>query len=378
MYTRIIKTKLDKSFFLFGPRGTGKTTWVRKAFPDALYLDLLEASLFNDLLASAQRLEKFVPRGHRDWIVIDEVQRVPELLNEVHRLIEKNKWKFVLTGSSARKLRRGGHNLLAGRALTCSFFPLTCLELGKDFDIERSVRYGHLPSVFQEADPQAYLESYVRTYLEEEIRSEGITRNLSAFARFLEAASFSQGAVLNVSSVARECAVERKVVEHYFAILEDLLIAYRIPVFTKKTKRRLINHDKFYFFDIGIFRRLRPAGPLDKPEEIEGAALETLVLQELIALNELLHLGYKVHYWRTSNGTEVDFVLYGPKGIVAIEVKRTGRIDSAATKGLRSFINDYPMARAYLFYGGDRVMNFDGIEAVPVTQALAGLKEILK
>jgi predicted AAA+ superfamily ATPase len=262
--------------------------------------------------------------------------------------------------------------------LTQAFFPLTCPELGKDFDLARSLRFGHLPSVFQEADPKAYLESYVRTYLEEEVRDEGITRNLSAFARFLEAASFSQGAVLNVSSVARECAVERKVVENYFSILEDLLIAYRIPVFTKKTKRRLVNHDKFYFFDAGVFRSLRPSGPLDMPEEIDGAALETLVLQELVAVNDLSGLGYKVYYWRTSNGTEVDFVLYGPRGMVAIEVKRSGRIDSSMTKGLRSFMADYPMAKGLLFYGGDRVMNLDGIEVVPLARALPGLMDILK
>jgi predicted AAA+ superfamily ATPase len=152
----------------------------------------------------------------------------------------------------------------------------------------------------------------------------------------------------------------------------------RIPVFAKKTKRRLINHDKFYFFDAGVFRSLRPSGPLDRPEEIDGAALETLVLQELMAVNSLLGLGYKVYYWRTSHGTEVDFVLYGSRGIIAIEVKRAGRIDGAMTKGLRSFMSDYPMAKGYLFYGGARKLDLDGIEAIPLMQALPNLEEILQ
>jgi len=198
MYSRLIEPPKDKSFFLFGPRGTGKTTWVRSRFAGSLYLDLLEAELFNDLLANPQRLEHFIPKNFNDWIIIDEVQRVPELLNEVHRLIEKNRHKFILTGSSARKIRRRGVNLLAGRALSYHFYPLTAVELGKDFNLNHSLAFGQLPCAYTEKDPKAYLESYVQTYLEEEIQQEGFTRNLGAFSRFLEAASFSQGAVLNI------------------------------------------------------------------------------------------------------------------------------------------------------------------------------------
>ncbi|MBM3243594.1 MAG: ATP-binding protein, partial [Candidatus Omnitrophica bacterium] len=233
MYSRLINPPKGKSFFLFGPRGTGKTTWVKAAFPKAVYVDLLESELFNNLLANPQRLENLIPEGFKDWVIIDEVQRVPELLNEVHRLIEKYKYKFILTGSNARKIKRKGQNLLAGRALTRYMHPLTVSELGKDFNLRLSLAYGQLPSVYTEKDPKAYLESYVKAYLEEEIQQEGLTRNLAGFARFLEAASFSQGAILNISSVARECSVERKVVESYFSILEDLLMAYRVPVFTK-------------------------------------------------------------------------------------------------------------------------------------------------
>src|SRR3989338_7025453 len=212
MYFRLFNIPENKSFFLFGPRGTGKTTWVQATFPSGIYLDLLEAGLFNDLITHPQRLENLIPKDFRDWVILDEIQRVPELLNEVHRLIEKYKYKFILTGSSARKLKKQGPNLLAGRALTRFFHPLTVKELGDDFSLEHSLKFGLLPSVSIESQPKGYLESYVKTYLQEEIQQEGLTRNLGAFSRFLEAASFSQGSILNISSVARDCAVERKVV----------------------------------------------------------------------------------------------------------------------------------------------------------------------
>ncbi len=246
MYSRLLTPPKNKSFFLFGPRGTGKTTWVRHTFSNAIYVDLLEAELYNDLLANPQRLESLIPKNYNDWIVIDEVQRIPEILYEVHRLIEKYKYKFVLTGSSPRKLKRKGPDLLAGRALTYWMNPLAAAELGKDFNLGHSLVYGQLPCVYTESDPRRYLESYVKTYLDEEVRQEGLTRNLGAFTRFLEAASFSQAGVLNISAVARDCAVERKVVENYFHILEDLLIAYMVPVFTKRAKRRLVRHSKFF------------------------------------------------------------------------------------------------------------------------------------
>jgi predicted AAA+ superfamily ATPase len=377
MYSRLIKSPPKKSFFLFGPRGTGKTTWVKFAFPEVVYIDLLEAEVFNDLTANPQRLENFIPPDFRDWIVIDEVQRVPDLLHEVHRLIESRKYRFILTGSSPRKLKRKGPNLLAGRALTLSMHPITAAELGNDFRFDHSLRYGHLPSVYTEADPKEYLEAYVKTYLEEEIRHEGLTRNLSAFARFLEAASFSQGSVLNISSVARECSVGRKVVENYFSILEDLLIAYLIPVFSKKAKRRLVVHPKFYFFDVGVYRTLRPMGPLDAPEEVDGVALETLFLQEALALNSSLNLGYRIYYWRTSNGREVDFVLYGPKGFLAFEIKKTSRITNAMFGGLKSLLTAYPMARAYFVYLGTRRLYENVIEVIPFQECLKKLGALM-
>lgn len=378
MYSRLLRPPRAKSFFLFGPRGTGKTTWVKSAFPKAVYIDLLEAELFNDLIANPQRLSRLIPPDFKDWVILDEIQRIPELLHEVHRLIENKKHHFVLTGSSPRRLKRSGPNLLAGRALTLPMHPLSVAELGGDFRLEHSLKYGQLPSAYTETDPQKYLEAYVKTYLEEEIRQEGLTRNLSAFARFLEAASFSQGSVLNISSVARECHIERKAVESYFSILEDLLIGYRIPVFSKKAKRRLVAHPKFYFFDAGVYRVLRPMGPLDAPEEVDGIALETLFLQELIVLNDAFDLKYRTFYWRTSNGREVDFILYGPKGLLAFEIKRTSRVTSNMLGGLKSFLADYPMAKAYFVYMGSRRMYEDRIEIVPVEEILKGLKMLLE
>jgi predicted AAA+ superfamily ATPase len=377
MYSRLIQPPKDKSFFLFGPRGTGKTTWVKSKFPKALYLDLLESELFNDLLANPQRLENFIPKNFRNWVIIDEIQRIPELLNEVHRLIEKEKHKFILTGSSARKIRKKGVNLLGGRALSNHLYPLTALELGEDFELDHSLAYGQLPCVYTEKDPKAYLESYVRTYLEEEVQQEGIVRNLGAFSRFLETASFSQGSVLNMSSVARDCHIERKVVENYFSILEDLLIAYRIPVFMKRAKRRMASHPKFYFFDAGLYRTLRPRGPLDMPEGIEGHAFETLFLQEAIAINSYSALGYNIFYWMTSNKTEVDFILYGARGIKAFEIKRTGKVSGNMLKGLKAFQKDYPQAKTYFIYGGERRLRESDTAILPIRDALKELPKIL-
>ncbi|PIQ69714.1 ATPase [Candidatus Shapirobacteria bacterium CG03_land_8_20_14_0_80_40_19] len=377
MYSRLLKPPRNKSFFLFGPRGTGKTTWVKSTFPKAIYLDLLEAEIFNDLLANPQRLENYLPKKTTDFVIIDEIQRIPQLLNEVHRLIEKLHLKFILTGSSARKLRERGQNLLAGRALTYFMYPLTAIELNADFNLNLSLNFGLLPSVYQEKEPKKYLESYVKTYLEEEIFQEGLTRNLSAFARFLETASFSQGSVLNTSEIAREAAVERKVVENYFSILEDLLIGYRLPVFNKKAKRRLIVHPKFYFFDTGMYRIVRPMGPLDSPEMVEGISVESLFFQNLLAVNDNLNLGYKLYYYRTATGIEVDFIAYGERGIRAFEIKRTDKVSSKTTRGLKHFLKEYPQTKGFFLYGGKRKMRHGDIEIIPFEDALKNLPDLL-
>jgi predicted AAA+ superfamily ATPase len=299
MFARSLILPPDQSFFLFGPRGTGKSTLLRQTLPAAFSIDLLNLATYGELLAHPDRLEALIAPHAPSTVVIDEVQRLPKLLDEVHRLIEGRRWRFALTGSSARKLRRGGVNLLAGRARTLGMHPLTAVELGSAFDLAHSLRFGHLPSVYVDRDPERYLASYVGTYLREEVQAEALTRNLDTFSRFLVAASFSQGAVLSVSNVARELGVPRKTVASHFDLLDDLLLSVRLPVFARRAKRTLVAHDKFYYFDVGVYRALRPRGPLDAAEDVDGPAIETLVLQELRATNDNLHFGYGLSYWRT-------------------------------------------------------------------------------
>ena len=373
MYPRLLQPPLKQSFFLFGPRGVGKTAWAHEQFPDALFFDLLDYPTYTQLLAAPQRLGDQIPQGYKGWVVVDEIQRVPELLNEVHRLIESRRLRFVLTGSSARKLRQRGVNLLAGRALTRHLHPLMASELGSDFDLKRALRWGCLPLACTSEKPQDYLNSYAATYLREEVQQEGFSRNIGAFSRFLEAASFSQASVLNMAAVARECAVSAKVVEDYFSILEDLLIAVRLPVFTKHAKRRLIAHPKFYYFDAGVFQAVRPRGPLDATEQIHGAALETLFLQQARALNDYRDLGYRLHYWRTATGEEVDFVLYGERGLRAFEVKMAQNIRSDDLRGLLSFRTDFPQAKAHLLYLGNRRWHDRGVEVLPFADCVTQL-----
>jgi len=367
MYARILKPPKLQSFFLFGPRGTGKSSWTKAQFPESNVVDLLEGDVYTDLLAQPTRLSRYLTNKSSP-VIIDEIQKVPPLLDEVHRLIEKEDLQFILTGSSARKLRRTGVNLLAGRAFTLSMFPLTAQELGPDFNLKQAMEFGLLPSIYgkKHLDFSKYLKSYVQTYLREEVFQEGLTRNLPAFSRFLEAASFSQGAVLNLSAVAADCSVPRKTVESYFGLLDDLLLGCRIPPFSKRAKRETVAHSKFYFFDAGVFRAIRPKGPLDSPDEISGMALETLVFQELRALNSYLDLGYEVSFWRTQTHLEVDFVLYGEKGLRVFEVKKGSRFRTEDLRGLREFLKDYPIAKAHLLYGGDRMFQEDGIQIIPL------------
>ncbi|MFM8360166.1 MAG: ATP-binding protein [Verrucomicrobiota bacterium] len=360
-----------------GPRGVGKTAWLRTTFPNALFFDLLDGRTYQELLAAPDRLGARIPECFADWVIVDEVQRVPELLNEVHRLIEGRRLKFVLTGSSARKLRGRGVNLLAGRALTRHLHPLTAAELGNDFDLGRSLRWGGLPQAWTSPAPADFLSAYVHTYLREQVLQEGLTRNIAAFARFLEAASFSPGGVLNMAAVARECGISAKAAENWFTVLEDLLIGVRIPTFARRAKRRLVMHPKFYLFDAGVFQAVRPRGPLDVPESIHGPALETLFLQHLRAVNDYLGLGYAVHYWRTPAGDEVDFVVYGPRGMCAFEVKLTSRVRSDDLKSLRVFRDEYPMARAWLIHAGRERGHDSGVDVLPATEALPRLAELL-
>lgn len=383
MYNRLFSLPLDgkDSLFVFGPRGTGKTAWLKTrigSYPH-LYLDLLDSHLFRLLSARPERLVELIQPGFKGWIVIDEVQKIPALLDEVHRLIEHKHYRFILTGSSARRLKQSGVNLLAGRAIRYTMHPLTVQELGDAFQLEHALRFGMLPATYTYDDPAGYLNTYVDTYLREEVMQEGLVRNLSAFTRFLEIASFSQGSMVNASEIAREVGVDRQVIQNYFSILYDLLLAHRLPAFTKRAKRRLITSEKFYYFDVGVYQQLRPKGILDAPSEIAGAGLETLFFQSLLALIAYYKLDYQVYYWRTSSGVEVDFVLYGAKALYAFEIKHSQTIHTKMLNGLKHFKEDYPLAQCFLLYLGQQRLYLSGgeIEAIPFSQALAELQKLL-
>jgi uncharacterized protein len=362
-------------FFLLGPRGTGKTSWTRQCFPDALRLDLLDPETLRSMAARPERLREQVAASPGvKQVVIDEVQKLPELLDVVHWMIEeKGGVQFILTGSSARKLRRGGVNLLGGRAAQRTLHPFMAAEMGRVFRLEQALTTGMLPLVHGASDPAEILRAYNGLYLREEVQAEGLVRNTGAFSRFLEAISFSQASVLNLANVARECQVNRKSVEGYIEILEDLLLAFRVPVFTRRAKRELAAHPKFYFFDAGVFRANRPTGPLDSSSDIDGAALEGLVAQHLRAWCDYSAGEHRLHYWQTRSKVEVDFVVYGADGLHALEVKNSQQIRPEDLRGLRAFGEDYPESRRILLYRGkDRLLQ-NGILCLPCEEFLKAL-----
>ena len=364
-----------QSCFIFGPRGTGKSTWLKQHCPDAIYIDLLSPETYRLFTARPERLRELVEGSpSKNIVIIDEIQRVSELLPAVHQLIESSKTRlFILTGSSARKLKRAEVDLLAGRALVTTMHPFMAAELGRSFQLNQALQIGLLPLVLDASDPQATLNAYASLYLHEEVQMEGLVRNIGNFARFLEVISFSHGAVLNTSQVARDCQVGRKTVEGYIEILEDLLLAYRLPVFTKRAKRHLQSHPKFYFFDTGVFQSLRPKGPLDAPESIGGPALEGLVAQHLQAWNAYSGTSCDMYYWRTKSKVEVDFVLYGPDTFLAIEVKNARHVRSQDLQGLKSFHEDYPECQPVLLYRGTERLKNGPVLCIPCEEFLQGL-----
>jgi predicted AAA+ superfamily ATPase len=282
-----------------------------------------------------------------------------------------------MSGSSARKLKRDGVNLLAGRARVQYFYPLTALELGDDFDFKKALRYGFLPDVWAKNDPEEFLNSYLSTYIDQEVKLEGLARNTTDFARFLESASLSQGQVLNIENVASDCHVARKTVESYFQVLDDLMIASRLTVFQKKAKRELIKHKKFYFFDCGVYQTIRPRGFLDSDSEVGGSAFETLILQNIVAINSLMKLNNEVFFWRTKKHIEVDFIIYGKKTFLAIEVKNQNRLREGDLNGLHEFQKDYPTVRCLFIYTGKEKITYQNVELIPVNQFLLELPELL-
>lgn len=365
----------EKSFFLFGPRGTGKSTWVRQVFPDALRVDLLDPELFRAYSARPERLRELVHGNPaRKVVFIDEIQKVPTLLPVVHALIEeKGGRQFVLTGSSARKLKRTGVDLLGGRALVRTLHPFMAAEVGTRFHVEKALQDGLLPLAWSAEQPDDTLKAYAALYVKEEVQMEGLVRNIGGFSRFLEAISFSHASLLSLSNVARECEIERKVVEGYVGILEDLLLGFRLPVFTKRAKREVSAHPKFYLFDAGVYRSLRPKGPLDRPQEIDGHALEGLVAQHLRAWIAYGNDAHALSFWRTRSGVEVDFILYGPSAFWAIEVKNSARVRDEELKGLRAFLQDYPECKTFFLYRGRERLKRHGILCLPFEEFLLQL-----
>lgn len=364
----------EASYFLLGPRGTGKSSLIARRHPEALTIDLLDAAVERELAARPERLVDIVSEQPRSrTVVLDEVQRVPALLNSVHKLIERDRRRFVLSGSSARKLRRGGTNLLGGRAAMSTLGPFLAAELGEDFRIGDAVRVGLIPLILAAPDPERALRDYVGLYVREEIRAEALVRNHGDFARFLEVIAFSHAAQINVSAVARECAITRKTAEGYLEVLEDLLLGVRVPVFTRRASRALVAHPKFYYFDAGLFQTLLPSGPLDRPAEAAGAALEGLVFQHLRAWTAEAG-DHSLYFWRTRGGSEVDFVVYGPREFFAVEVKHGRVARSSDFRGLREFGVNYPEAKRFMLTRGERAEVVDGVRVLPVDVALRSVR----
>ncbi|MEI6436979.1 MAG: AAA family ATPase [Bacteroidota bacterium] len=355
------------SFFLFGPRGTGKSTFVKSLIQKTdLYIDFLDPDTFRTYAAFPETLIKTVNAVNPVRVIIDEVQKVPQILDVVHKIMEDRKVLFILTGSGARKLKKTGADLLGGRASYCRMHPFTASELGISFSLEKALQTGLIPVVEKSAEPTKTLSAYVDVYLREEILAEGLVRNLGTFTRFLEIISFSHGCVLNVSNLARECQIGRGIVSGYIDILEDLLLAYRLDVFARRAKRKTASHQKFYLFDNGLFRRLRQRGPLDIESEISDPALEGLVGQHIRAYSDFALQDVHLYYWRSLAGNEVDFVLYGGTTFTAVEVKNTKIIRPTDYNGLVSFGDDYPEASLVLLYRGNVVMKHKNMLVVPV------------
>jgi uncharacterized protein len=376
-YRRIV-TAPKGSFFLFGLRGAGKSTWTRREFPDAYFVDLLDESRYQTLTANPGEfgLElQALPR--QQVVVIDEVQRVPALLNIVHRSIEAQRRRFVLLGSSARRLKTSTTNLLAGRATTRTMYPLLPTELGDDFDLERILRFGSIPLVWQADDSRATLDAYVQLYVREEIRAEALVRNLPGFLRFLPVAALFHGQVVNIAGLARDAATARSTVEGYLGILQDTLLVTLLPAFEAKLRVRERQHPKLYWVDPGVVRAAkRQLGAVAAEER--GALFEGWLLTVLRAHNEVSELYEEISYWAPlqARETEVDFLLRRGREFLAIEIKAQSRFSTNQLAGLKA-IGELPkVVRRILVYTGDRRLKTDqGIEVWPLQSFLSAVAD---
>jgi predicted AAA+ superfamily ATPase len=373
MYNRVLSFEgiEEDSTFLWGARQIGKSTLLETLFPQAKYYDLLKSEEFERLFRRPSLLrEELMQCEAGELIIVDEIQKIPPLLDEVHWLICNRKLRFILCGSSARKLRRYGTNLLGGRALRTVMYPLVSAEI-PDFDLLRAIRNGMLPRHYTAANPQRRLQAYIGDYLSEEIRAEALSRNLTAFTRFLEIAARCSSEMIVYNNIAQDCGISAKTVKEYFNILEQTLIGYFLQCFTATEKRRAIQTPKFYFFDVGIVNYLLKHKSIEPGTDAFGHAFEHLLMQELFA-----YRGYRANdetltYWRTSSGYEVDCIV--GHGRVAIEFKSREEVQSRHTKGLKAFLEEYPQCRAIIVSMDKNRRLLNGIEIIPAVEFLADL-----
>ena len=380
VYTRSLKLP-NYSFFLFGPRGTGKTTWLRKNLSSAYWKNLLLDSDYLPLLNDSSILSKEVEAlKDGSWIVIDEVQKIPNLLNEVHNLISLHgsKYKFALSGSSARKLKRLNSNLLAGRAIEKKMFPLTYDELGLDFNLEQILTYGSIPAIYKNLEiAQEILSTYVGTYLKQEIQQEALVKDIGSFHRFLKVVGIYNSEIINISNMSRECAVNRNTAERYLDIMIDTLIGFRLPGWQAKLKVREQLSPKFYLFDTGVARALtnriyQPLGDLET-----GSLLETYILHELRSHLSYHSPGSELYYYRTAAGLEVDFIIVNGEEVIALEVKSSKNWKSSFEKGLKELIKGKKKIKCYGIYCGDKKLKSGEIMIYPVKEFLSTVLKTL-
>ncbi len=348
---------------ILGPRQTGKSSIVRAQFPQSLYLDLLDARTRAEFELNPGKLQDRVRSGEHEVVVLDEIQKAPALLDEIHWLLENGSWKFVLCASSARKLRRDG-NLLGGRIYACHLQPLTTQEI-PDFNLDRYLQCGGLPPIYLASDPAPLLRNYAQVYLYEEIVEEAAVKRIGVFGRFLETVAATHGRIMNYSNIARECGVSHHTVRSYFQILEDTLLGFTLEPWKKSSERRMVETAKFYLFDVGVAHALLPEMPMATPgTDVYGRAFEHFILREIQACYSYGGRPLRLSFWRTSSGTEVDFILGDMRH--AVETKASLNVSARDLKGLRLVRKDFPGTPATLVYRGDRDYSTeDGIRVQP-------------
>lgn len=376
MISRILNLNIDnnESFFLWGPRKSGKSTLLKLRFPDTYYINLLKSNeliKYRNQPALLSEVARGLPEGSR--IIIDEIQKAPDLLNEVHHVIEDIGGRsFGLCGSSARKVKRGHANLLGGRAIKFELFGFSGHELNEKFDLDRALNHGLLPQHYLKDTPARYLRAYVEDYLKEEILDEGLVRNLPLFSEFLTIAALGDTQVTNFSTIARDCGVSSHTVKSYYEILADTILGTFVPAYTKTLKRRTIRSPKFYFFDTGIVNQLARRLPLRRKTPNFGLAFENWVFHEIDSYNKYCEIFAPVSYWRLETGHEVDFII-GDMDI-AIECKSSDKITSDDLKGVRRLLEEHKTKRIIIVYTGtDRRITEDKIEILPHMEFLKEL-----